>query len=417
MAQLNGMQGNEIADDFIRKGGSGGRWKDTWSVVKGNFWKLVALNLIVLIFFVPGIVVMYFRGVYIAGLGSVYPFNATAGNFPPEGLVGLGERLTISTDLLFYALLLAAGLIASVGVSGATYCIRKLLQTHGQFQFKSFFHGIKVCYFSTMLPVLVFLLGLYSATLIGDWKDIVGATGGNFAGAMTAYVFVIIFAVLLGIYLAWIYAIGVSYRVKFRYLLRNAFVIILGTPIQTVFMAGFSLIPVWFLLMGGIMKMIGYVLFIFLGFSFIMVCWLSFTQWAFDLYITPAIKTEKEAARAQKTEKELAAEKAEEDRQRALELLAAGKSELIARPIMPIGKEQSVRVLGKTFTRDSLSGAYSEREKLAKDVDDYRKAHENDPVYVEYNKMFEEREKALQEPETKKGKKSKSKISSDNLLR
>ena len=39
----------------------------------------------------------------------------------------------------------------------------------------------------------------------------------------------------------------------------------------------------------------------------------------------------------------------------------------------------------------------------------------NDPVYVEYNKMFQDREKALQD-DTKKGKKKK-KISSDNLLK
>ena len=69
MAELNGMQGNEIADDFKRKVTGQGRWRDTWDVFKGAFWKLIVLNLIVLLTFVPGIVIVYFRAAYIQGLG------------------------------------------------------------------------------------------------------------------------------------------------------------------------------------------------------------------------------------------------------------------------------------------------------------------------------------------------------------
>ena len=414
MAELNGMQGNEIADDFKRKAVTQGRWRETWSVVKANFWKLIALNLIVLIFFVPGIVVVYMRGVYIASIGSVYPFNATVGNYPPDVLTGLAQRVNLSADILFYALLIVAGLIASVGISGATYCIRKLLQTRGEFHFKSFFHGIKVGYFATALPVTVFILFIYGTFLIRDWMEIERAVGGKVAGAITAYVFIIIADVLLGIYLAWIFAIGVSYRVKFKYLLRNAFVLIIGTPVPTIFMSGFSLIPVWFLLGSGFWLIIGYIICAFFGFSFVLVCWLSFTQWAFDMYITPAVQAEKEASRANKSEKELAEEKAAEDRQRALELLAAGRSELISHPIKPINREEMMPTLGATYTRAQISGAADNREKLIADLAAYEKEHEKDAVYVEYNKMFAEREKALTEPE-KKGKKKK--ISADNLLR
>lgn len=415
MAELNGMQGNEIADDFKRKAVGKGRWRASWELFKGNMWKLVALNLITLIFFVPGIVVLYFRGVYISSIGGIYPFNATVGNYPASVLVGLAERVNLSADILFYALLVVAGFIASIGVSGATYCIRKLIQTHGEFHFKSYFHGIKVGYLSTVMPVTLFLLLLYSTFLVKDWMNIVRATGGNKAGAITAYVFMVIADVLAGIYLAWIFAIGNSYRVKFKYLFRNAFVLILGTPIQTIFMAGFTLIPVWFLFGSGFFRIIGYILLVFFGVSFILLGWMSFTQWAFDLYITPAVQVEKEAERAKKTEKELADEKAAEDKQRALELLAAGRSELISRPIKPINREEMMPSLGKTFTRAQLAGAAENREKLAADIISYEKEHEKDAVYVEYNKMFAEREKALAEPQ-QKGKKKK-KISSDNLLR
>ncbi len=420
MAELNGMQGNEIADDFIRKGSAEGRWRDTWEVFKGNFWKLVVLNLIVLVTFTPGIAVVVFRNAYVLGMGGMYPFNYSIGYpfYPHEMLPGLAEGVYVFADMRFYALLIVAGLIASVGISGAAYCIRKLLQTHGEFSVKGFFHGVKVGYFHTLLPVTIFILFLYMTFVVGDWMHYAYAVGGNTAGATTAYVFAIIATVLVGLYLAWVFSVGVSYRVKLKYLFRNAFVLLIGTPIQTVFMAGFALIPVWLVLIfNGVFKFIIFALFAFFGFSFILISWLAFSQWAFDLYITPAIKSEKEAAKAQKSEKELAAEKAEEEKTLALQLLAAGKSELIARPIMPISKEEAVPCLGKTFTRAGVAAAAANREKLNGEVLAYEKAHENDPVYAEYNKMFAERERALN-PEGNKGKKSKNKkISADNLLR
>ncbi len=413
MAELNGMQGNEIADDFKRKGLAQGRWRDTWEVFKGAFWKLIVLNLIVLVTFVPGIMVVYFRAAYIQSLGGLYPFNATVGNYPPSILTGLAERVNLSADILFYALLIAAGFIASIGVSGATYCIRKLLQTHGEFHFKSFFHGIKVGYFSTVLPVTVFMLLMYGTFIVGDWMKIAGATNVNVAGSITAYVFTIIIDVLMGIYLAWIFAIGNGYRVKFTHMLRNAFVLILGTPIQTIFMAGFSLIPVWLMMAGGFWRIIGMIFMVFIGFSFILISWLAFTQWAFDLYITPAVAAEKAEA-AKKSPKELAEEKAAAEKQQALELLAAGKSELIARPIKPIDRSRQIETLGKTFTRAELSNVDGNRKQLIKEVEAYEKEHENDPVYAEYNRMFAEREKALRDdPKDKK----KKKISADNLLK
>lgn len=417
MAELNGMQGNEIADDFTRSGTTESRWAVTWEVVKTGFWKLVVLNLLVLLTFAPGILVIYMRNANILSRGLTYPFNASVGYpfYPQDTMVGLAESVNLSTDILYYSLLIIAGFIASIGVSGATYCIRRMLNTKGEFRAKSFFHGIKVGYFNTLLPVTIFLIFLYITFIVGDWMRYIHVTGGNYAGAVTAFVFSIIVTVLIGLYSAWLFSVGVGYRVKLRHLFRNSFMLLIGTPLQTVLMAGFALIPVWLILIGGFVRIIGIVLFLFFGFSFILICWSSYSQWVFDLYITPAVKTEKEAARAQKSEKELAAEKAAEEKQQALELLAAGKSELIARPIMPISQEESVPTLGRTFTRAQISGAASSRKKLGEEVSSYEKQHENDPVYVEYNKMFAEREKALQEPEAK-GKKKK-KISADNLLK
>lgn len=414
--KVSSLEGKEITDDFVRKATPTGRWGYTWSVFKSSFLKLILLNILVLITFAPGIAVIIIRGIYVTGgLGSAYQFNTSIIHVPVGNVTGLTEILILSADLRFYSLLIVAGFIASIGISGATYCIRKLLMTNGQFSIKGFFHGVKVGYFNTVLPVTLFMIFFFASKIVGDWKNVEYAIGGNKGGAMTAYVFAVIANVLVGIYCAWLYAVGTGYRVKFTKLFKNSFVMLIGTPLQTVIMAGFSLIPVWFFLIGGFMRTISYFLFIFLGFSFIILCWISFSQWAFDLFITPNLKAAQEDANSQKTPKQLQEDKEAADRQAARELLAAGKSELASKPVMPIEGSCGVARTAVTFRRGDIASADENRAKLKENIANYEKEHMNDPVYVEYNKMFQDREKALKD-DTKKGKKKK-KISASNLLK
>ena len=420
--KLTALEGNELADDYVRTQIPQGRWADTWQVFKGNFHKLVIINVLTLLFFVPALAVLYFRYNYVNQLGSTYPFSSNSiftYPFTPS-TQGVAERIILSADLLFYSLLVAASLIASAGIAGASYSIKKLINTHGQFTLKGYFHGIRVCYFNVMFPVLVFMIFLFGTVLVSDWAAMDIAYGHAKAGPITAKVFIIIATVIVGIIAFWILAVGVSYKVKFKYLIKNSFALLFGTIIQTVFMLGFSLIPVWLMMIFlstnvQLLIVLGFLIFIFLGFSFILLCWLAFTQWVFDSFITPAIKAEKEAKRAQMTPKQLEAEKEEEEKSVARELLAAGRSELIGRPLRPITDEDRVADIGIAFDRSDISRAASERQALVDGVNEYYEQHKSDTRYVEYEKMFAEREKALQSPKGKKGKGKK--ISSDNLLK
>lgn len=411
------MQGNELADDYVRKTVPDGRWRDAWEVFKSNFGKIIMLNLLVLVTFIPSVTLIFYRSVYFASLGSVYPVNSSIPFFFFPELSGQTEHIALSVDILFYGLLIASGLFAAVGIAGGAYSMKKLLITRGEFTFRGFLHGVKKCYFKTLLPVMLFLLLLYGTVLVGDWRDWEAAVGGNVAGATTAYVFAIIFLVIFGIYLAWMLAAGCSYKTGFLSWLKNSFVLMIGAPIHTIFMAGFSLIPVWFLFMGAFFRTIGILLFIFFGFSYVLLCWMSFTQWEFDMYITPALASEEKNKNRPKTAKELEEERAEEERRAAMELLAAGKSELVSHPIMPVPEGRTITPFNKTFSRKDIEKANAEREAMIKEIKAYEKQHENDKEFVEYNKLFADREKALQSPTDKKGKKKAKKVSSENLLR
>ena len=71
---VSNLEGNEIADDYVRKAPTRGRWGETWDVLKANFGKLVLINIFVLITFLPGIGIMIYRSMYINGMGLQYNF-------------------------------------------------------------------------------------------------------------------------------------------------------------------------------------------------------------------------------------------------------------------------------------------------------------------------------------------------------
>ena len=88
-------------------------------------------------------------------------------------------------------------------------------------------------------------------------------------------------------------------------------------------------------------------------------------------------------------------------------ILAHGRSRLVARPIKPIDDSLQVYELPQSFTRDDLKRLRESKQNIAEDTETYAEEHKNDLRYVEYNRQFDEREKALQEQDAKKGKKGK----------
>lgn len=411
---VSALEGKERSEGFLRKATDESRWSYTYDVLKNNFLKILVINILALVFAIPAVVVVVFRDAYLAGLGTIYPFNTALLHPFVADNRGLAELVTLSVDLRFYSLLIAAGLIASIGLSGAAYSIRKILQTGDEFSAKSFFHGVRVCYFNTVLPVTLFLAFFLLTQVTGDWRSYELALGNPIDGATTAYVFAIIANVLVGIYSAWLLAVGTSYKVGPIKLFKNSFILMIGTPLQTVFMAGFSLIPVWLYLIGGLLRYISYFAFILIGFSFALLCWLSFTQWVFDKCFPDAAKPVSQSQKAQKSVKQIAAETEVTAQDTARELLAAGKSTLIGRPMLPVADENKISRSATTFSRADIAGANKARSELADEIKKYESEHINDSGYREYNEMFADREKALQSPEKGKNKK---RVSSENLLK
>ena len=62
-----------------------------------------------------------------------------------------------------------------------------------------------------------------------------------------------------------------------------------------------------------------------------------------------------------------------------------------------------------SFSREDLKRLRESKQNIVEDTEAYAEEHKNDLRYVEYNKTFDEREKALQDEVDKNGKKKKRK--------
>lgn len=409
---LQALKSCELTD-YNRVFRQEGRWSFTWSIFKSNLGKVVMINILTLLFFLPLAASVYLRGVFLGSLTAVYPF---ASNIGPAALpsntdvVGMYERLSMTADVISYAIVVLCSLIASVGISGAAYSLRKLVNTDGNFTIKGYFHGVRKCYLRVAVPVAVFMLVFYCAVLVNAWKNLTIANGGASAWPIAATVLMIIFCVLTGIVCMWLISVAVSFKAGPVTLLKGGFTFLFGTILQTIFMLAFCFIPVWLLLIGGIVATIATVLMIFVGFSFTLISWMSYSQWVFDMYIAPETEQQKPEV---KTEKQLAAEKAEEEKYALGEILAAGKSQIVATPVPPVTSSVAPSI-GKTFSRADIAAAQKARARIESEVAEYTKKHRSDKRYADYEKLFADREKPLDDG--KKGRKKK-RISAENLLR
>ena len=185
-----------------------------------------------------------------------------------------------------------------------------------------------------------------------------------------------------------------------------------GTFPQTILFSALASLPFLLLIFsGGFIQVMAVVIVILFGISWALLLWLDFAQWVFDRYINPKLKGAKVGRGIYN--KDGSSSLTGDDSAASLEykraLLAHGKSRLVARPIKPLDDDIQVYELPKTFSREDLQKLRESKQNLLEDSEAYAEEHKNDLRYVEYNRQFEEREKALQDEVDANGKKKKRK--------
>ena len=137
----------------------------------------------------------------------------------------------------------------------------------------------------------------------------------------------------------WMIALGVNYKMGIFTLLRNSFLMSIGTFPQTIFFGLLAALPFVFFLLGGtLFILIAVILLLLIAISYALLVWLDFAQWVFDKYINPKIEGAK-VGRGIYNKDGSATESADSsaaELEYRRTLVAQGRSRIVARPIKPI---------------------------------------------------------------------------------
>ena len=405
------LEGKERDEEYARSTLPTNRWALFWDIFKGRFSKLVIVNLLMLLFCIPLIVVVVFMMSYGSAQRALMPFSQwmLVGYPAIPSLVGVPEQVAVSTNLMFTPFILVGALIAGIGISGGMYVIRNMVWTEGIFVANDFWRGIKINIGVVLLSTLFYVVMLMLMILAIGWADLFIATGtGNRVlftiSQVVSYIAIAIFTIM---YL-WMLAMGGSYKLKFHQLLKNAFLMTFGLIFQNIFFVVLMAIPVILILLGSFFQMIGFIIMVLFGLSLMLLIWLDYTQWAFDKFI----ESKREGGKVNRgiyekvNKKGGSQSKAVQEYQQNLEEAMSVKSDLSSRPIKPITDDLKVYELPESFSRDDLRKLRESKEAIVEDTQKYAEEHMNDEKYVTYNAQFENQEEEKEE-EDKKGKKDK----------
>ena len=409
------LEGKERSEEYARSTLPTNRWQLFWDIFKGNFGKIVKLNLLILLFFIPLFFVIIICSLAHSNNGIIYPFGANLGvGYPAvSGLQGMSEWLVIQNDLVLYLGITVSTIIASIGLSGGMYVVRNMVWTEGIFVSNDFWRGVKLNYKNAFQTAIFFCFMMFMTNMLIDLAEFSlvadGISKGQEIWLTISEALSYIFMVASTLMSLWMIALGVNYKLSFFAMLKNAFLLTIGTCLQSVFFAALAMLPFLLLWIGGtFFVMLGVLAIIFFALAYFLLVWLDFAQWVFDKFINPKIQGAKVGRGIYN--KDGSAMMAS-DSEAALEyqrvILSHGRSRLVARPIKPIDDSLQIYELPQSFTRDDLQRLRESKQNIVEDTEAYAEEHKNDLRYVEYNKQFDEREKALQEKEDKKGKKKK----------
>ncbi len=412
------LEGKEKSEEYARSTLPTNRWQLFWDIFKGNFGKIVKVNLLTLLFFIPMIAVVVFYLMMVESNNILYPFGANLGiGYPVSpSQQGLAELLAVQNGFLLYAGIVLTSFIAALGLAGGMYVIRNMVWTEGIFVSNDFWRGIKLNYKNALQATLVFAIALLlCGTMIqfAEFSIVMGGlTGFRLVLMRISQAMSYVFIVLLAMMSFWMIALGVNYKFTFWNILRNSFLLTIGTLPQTIFFGVLALLPfALFLINQLFFIMIAMIICLLFGFAYALLVWLDFAQWVFDKYINPKIEGAKVGRGIYN--KDGSSALTGDDSAAAIEyqraLLAHGKSRLVARPIKPIDDSLQIYELPGSFTREDLKRLRESKQNIIEDTEAYAEEHKNDLRYVEYNKQFEERERALQDEVDAKGKKKKRK--------
>ncbi|MDE7395295.1 MAG: hypothetical protein K2M95_04165, partial [Clostridiales bacterium] len=271
-----------------------------------------------------------------------------------------------SYDLQSYLVLMPLIVVAGNGLSGAFYVMRRLVWGEGVGVGGHFFRGIK----KNILPFL------WSSLIMGISLFIVLANIGIYNHMRNIHVAWRVLGIVVSIIqfyfivsmMLFITTQAVTYKLKTWALIKNSFLFSIALLPQNLIILLLSAIPVLLLvLLPTMIRMFIVGLFIFMGFSYIMLVWTVYAHWAYDRFINDRVEgAVKNRNMYVKSEQDA---KAQQERDRKNKNIRFNNPKKRPKKITSIDEGETFTPLPTSFSRADLLRLQEEKEQVKRSID------------------------------------------------
>ena len=366
------IEGPERSESYAASTLPTNRWQLGWDVFKTNTGKHFKLNLLTLLFFIPLIALIVFTYLYKSFLVSQYPFSQNMGigypAYPAE--FGLTATLSLNTNVEFFKFAIIAVAGGAVGLSGGFYVMRNMVWTEGVMVGSDFWKGVKQNYFVVFFTLLFYtVIMAFSVISVNMAQMLIDTASGIRWLLVTAQVVTYLIMALVTIMTLYMITLGVTYKLSFGKLIRNAFILSIALVPTNVFFALLAVLPFALLfLRSPLLMSLGIVLIMVWGISIFMLIWTNYSNWVFDKFINdkvPGAKKNRGIYKQNATENDG-------------EELIIEKTKLTSK-IKPVTDyDVELYELPTSFGRKDLEKLEETKEAMRRDSDKYAEEHEHD---------------------------------------
>ena len=372
------IEGPERSETYARSTLPTNRWELGWDVFKTNKGKLCGLNLLTLIFLVPAMFLILIRFVLKANYTEAYPFAQNMGvSYPifPSG-AGLEANLSMFLNVQVFKYVYIAVAIGAIGISGGFYVMRNLVWTEGVMVTSDFFKGVKKNYFVVLFSLIIYAtIMMLSLTSINMSTMMLETHRGPSWLLVMAQVITYFIMVLSTMMILYMFTLGINYKLSFKNLIRNSFILSIALIPTNAFFILFA--AVWFILLFLNMQFVMFIaimLCFFWGFSLFMLIWTNYSHWVFDKFINdkvPGAKKNRGIYKANATEEDG-------------EALVIEKSKVKEKHVKPITDyDVEIYELPTSFSRKDLEKLEETKEAMRIDSDKYAEEYEEESAKSE----------------------------------
>ena len=364
MARL--IEGPERSENYARSTLPSNRWQLGWDIFKTNFSKLFLLNLLLVVFTVPIILLLFMRSGSVSYEAGQIPFDSFM-SYPYIGsLNGQVEYIQIRANLSTLIFLPLTAISLSVGLSGVLYIIRNMVWTEGVFVGSDFWRGVKANFFVVAGTLLLYSVILFGGIMSLSMADFLIKTGSGNAVLLTITKVVTYVMLALTTMMAMhMLTMSVTYKLSFFKLIRNAFILTVSLLPTNIFFLAFSFAT---LLLYLISPLIGGLAFVIIGFTGGLLVWTDYSHWIYDRFINDKVPgAKKNRGIYEKPGKETFGDELSGYGEQSFDTVYLNK-----RPVKPVTDyDVEIAELPQSYGRDDLKRLEESKEAMRRDSDKY----------------------------------------------